>query len=107
MNTSNIPEHKYAIYYWLTLENFNREEWERFIQDLSPFTKLFTIDGIDEECQSLCFKFSRFVPKDKSQIKICKEKNLIYKKEFLKALREDIRGRVYFNVNRGVLKKII
>lgn len=106
ISDSKIPEYEYAEYYWLTLENFNSTEWETFKRDMSPFLKLFTIDGIDEETMSLCFKFIRAIPKSESHIKKCKEINQVYKKEFIKALRQDIRGKVYFNVNRGILKKL-
>lgn len=101
-----IPEHKYAEYYWLTFENFDVEEWERFKKDLSPFTKLFTFDGIDDENQSICFKFARFVPRTGTELTSCKKKNLLYKKEFIKALQQDIRGKVYFNIKRGIIKKL-
>lgn len=101
-----IPEHKFAEYYWITLENFTKEEWERFKKDFSPFTKLMNIDGIDEEEKSLCFKFSRAIPKSDVEIKKCKTINQVYKKEFIKALQKDIRGKVYFNASRGLLKKL-
>lgn len=101
-----IPEHKYADYYWISLVNFSKEEWERFKQDFSPFTKLMKIDGVDEEETSLCFTFSRYVPKNYLEISKCKKLNTLYKKEFLKALQQDIRGRVYFNVKRGIIKKL-
>lgn len=101
-----IPEHKYAEYYWLTLEGFTEEEWETFKKDMSPFFKLFTFDGIDDEEKSICFKFARFKPANETQITICKKRNLLYKKEFIKAFQQDIRGKVYFNVKRGTIKKL-
>lgn len=108
VSIQQTPEHSYADYYWITLENFNEEEWERFKQDLSPFTKLFTFDGFDEETKSVCVKFSRYRPKNGTpeEIFYCKKKNSMYKREFLKAFQQDIRGKVYFNIKRGTLKKL-
>jgi len=102
----NYPEHKYCSYYWITLQNFNQEEWERFKEEISPFQNIFNFDGIDEDENSVCLKFNRYVPQNDIEVRACKELNLSLKKGFIKAFSEDIRGKVYFNASKGILKKL-
>ena len=107
MDKNKIPEHKYVSYYWLKVRNFNDAEWERFKKDLSEFQSLFTYDGIDEEERDICFKFCVSAPKDESQIEKCKKLNEYYKEAFIKEVKKNLHGRVYFNIKRQELKKIV
>lgn len=101
-----IKEHSYAEYYWLTLEGYDQEEWEAFKQQMGCFPKAYTYDGIDDEDHSVCFKFARHIPQSPTQIRVCKYKNAQIKKEVIKTIANNLRTRVYFNVRRGILKKL-
>lgn len=101
-----IPEHKYTEYYWITLQNFDLEEWENFKREMQNFPKAYTYDGIDDESMSVCFKFGRYIPKLGTEIKQCRQKNLKIKRDILNAIANNTRGKVYFNIRRGILKKL-
>lgn len=101
-----IPEYKYIECKWLTFQGFNSSEWEQFKKDFLPFKSLFTLDGIDEEEYAICFKFNKFVPRTEKEIPLCKKNNLYLKKEFLKALEIDMPKELYFNVGKGIVKKL-
>ena len=101
-----IPEHKYSEYYWITLINHTNDEWESFKQQMSVFPNAFIYDGVDEETHSLCFKFSRHKPTHEQDIKRCKDRNLAIKKDVLKVMSKNVGGKFYFNIKRGILKKL-
>jgi len=101
-----IPEQEYSEFKWITVQGFNDEEWEKFKTELTPFNKLYNIDGIDEEDRSVCFKFNIYIPKNPSQIKSCKYLNQKFKTKFIQALSKNISGRMYFNAKHGIIKKL-
>lgn len=101
-----IPEHKYADYYWITLKGFSTSEWENFKKEMCNFPKAYTYDGLDDEEMTVCFKFSRHIPKNSLEVMKCKKQNTRVKKDVLKAISNNLRGKVYFNVSKGILKKL-
>ena len=101
-----IPEYKYARYKWITISGFTDIEWERFKSEMSQHSKMFSIDGIDEEERAICFKFKRFVPVVETEIKKCREGNQKTEQLVLKTIVNNISSRVYFNVGKGILKKL-
>lgn len=101
-----IPEHKYIRCKWLTIQGFNDEEWETFKKEMSQHSKMFLIDGIDEEDRSICFKFKRFIPKSQSEIRLCLEKNKKTEQLVLKTISQNIAPTVYFNAGKGIIKKL-
>ena len=107
MQEMKIPEHKYVSYYWLKVTNFNNAEWEKFKEDLSEFTNLFTYDGIDEEDREICFKFCVRKPKSVEEIDRCKKINTYYKDQFIKEVKKNLHGKVYFNTKRQEIKKLV
>ena len=101
-----IKEHLYASYYWLTLQNFSKEEFDTFVEKFSELTGIVHVDGIDREDNSICLTFSRYKPKPGFDEVKCKTLNEIIKKDAIKAIRNSIGGHIYFNAKRGVLKKL-
>lgn len=106
MVSEMIPEHKYARFKWLTIQGFNEEEWERFKSEMSQHHTMFYIDGVDEDDRSICFKFKRFVPKSESEIKRCLKENHKTEQLVLKTISKNISSRIYFNVGKGIIKKL-
>lgn len=102
-----IPEHKYAIYKWVNADGLSDDEWKDFLYELDQFPKIFSFDGIDEEDKSICFKFHRYVPKQKSDIDKCLKGNRILSSKVMKIIQEKMSGRLYFNINKGFIKKVL
>lgn len=96
----------YAEYYWLTLVDYDDETWEIFKESMGQFPKAYTWDGWDDENHSICFKFATHVPRNESEIKICKERNLKVKRDILKTIENNLHGKVYFNKSKGILKNL-
>jgi hypothetical protein len=101
-----IPEHKYARFKWLTIHNFSDVEWERFKSEMAQHHTMFHIDGIDEEERSICFKFTRFIPKTEKEIKNCLVANHKTEQLVLRTIVNNISSRIYFNAGKGIIKKL-
>lgn len=101
-----IPEHKYARFKWLTIQNFSDVEWERFKSEMAQHHTMFHIDGIDEEERSICFKFTRFIPKTEKEIKNCLVANQRTEQLVLRTIVNNISSRIYFNAGKGIIKKL-
>lgn len=101
-----IKEHSYASYYWLTLQNFSKEEFDKFVEKFSELTGIVQVDGVDWEDNSVCLTFNRYKPKHGIDEKVCKRMNDIIKKDAIKAIRNSIGGHIYFNAKRGIIKKL-
>lgn len=101
-----IPEHKYAVYYWVQMIGFTDEEWDEFKKQMSNFPKAYSYDGVDDEEKTVCFKFKVNIPKNELEIEKCYQANLRIKKDVIKTISNNISGRVYFNSKRGTLTKL-
>ena len=102
-----ILEKDYAVFYWLDCQ-LSKEEFSAFIQNLEQVNdkhKISLIDGVDEDEQSVCFKFNQVVPTKPQEVKLCKVRNEQNCKRFMQALSKKIDARLYFNVNHKVIKR--
>lgn len=95
-----IEEKDYASFYWLKLE-LTEDEFKSFVSNVE---KVGVIDGIDEETQEVCIKFANTKPRTKDQLKLAKQINTKNLKSFLHQLSKHIHGKLYFNVNRNIIK---
>lgn len=102
-----ILEKEYAAFYWLECD-LTKEEFSAFVQNLDQVNtehKINLIDGVDEETQSICFKFNQCKATKQNEIKWAKTENLKHCNKFMQLLSKKIDGRLYFNVNHNVIKK--
>lgn len=103
-----ILEKEYAYSYWLTCK-MESEIFIGFVKELEMFNETHGIqitDGVDEEDQSICFKFSQYKPKGEGQIKHAKLMNEKHGRKFLQLLSKKVAGKFYFNVNLNLIKRL-
>jgi hypothetical protein len=85
------------------LEGFSTNEFNEFVKNIGT-VKVF--DGIDEEDMSVCYTFKKYKPWSPRDIRACKAKNEKLCRTFMGCVKEAIKGKVYFNVNTKVIKKL-
>lgn len=99
-----ILEKDYVYCYWLEVD-LTDKEFKVFTQELDKVKIPNLIDGVDEESKSICFKFGQCKPTKPQEIKWAKRVNESNCKRFMQLLSKRIDGRLYFNVNHGVIKR--
>ena len=101
-----ILEKDYVCCYWLDC-HLTKEEFEEFTKNIEQINNKYLIqilDGIDEESQSICFKFAQCRPTKIQEVKWAKMQNEKHCKKFMQLLSKKIDGKLYFNVNHNVIK---
>lgn len=96
-----ILEKDYGVFYWLKVD-LSDNEFQSFVTN---FQKMNLIDGTDFETKEVCLKFSHAKPKTVRDIPKAKQINVRNCKRFLTDLSKKIDGRLYFNINRKILKR--
>ena len=97
-----ILEKEYVYCYWLKVD-LTDTEFANFVKHL---TEMKLLDGADFETKEVCFKFAQARPKTIGDIKKAKEINTQNCKKFLYEFSKKLDGRLYFNVNHKIIKKI-
>lgn len=97
-----ILEKDYGVFYWCKAQ-LTDTEFADFVKHL---TEMKIADGADFETKEVCFKFAQARPKTIGDITRAKEINTQNCKKFLYEFSKKLDGRLYFNVNHKIIKKI-
>jgi len=101
-----IESRHYVATRWITLEGYTTQE---MIDVINQIKNIPQFDGYDEEDKCFCLTFKTFIPRREQEIRICKVKNENIAKYRMKLIKEIIfkkYPKIYFNLNRLVIKKL-
>ncbi len=98
---SQILEYQYSTFYWMKID-LSDNEFQSFVNN---FQKMNLLDGVDEPEKEVCLRFNHAKPKTVRDIPKAKQINVRNCKRFLTDLSKKIDGRLYFNINRKILKR--